>query len=181
MEVGLSSAGDFHPFGKDSLTLIPLAEILKFPNAIPESDVIQQLPGIACTIAGIEPVPFRSHGPTRLRSPGWILHQEQQRGFTRAGAFRRAFAVSDGRIGHRSGREGGGVAGDVSKARSISASPTPHPPTGRRGPGESRLSLSVRSRWAIWPGPGATRWPWPSTGCGPFRSRPERSGFRTTA
>ena len=46
-------------------------------------------------------------------------------------SFSAAFAISDGRIGRRAGREGGTAADDISAARSISTSPTPHPPTGR--------------------------------------------------
>ena len=46
-------------------------------------------------------------------------------------SFSPSFAISDGRIGRRAGREGGATAGDLSAARSISTSPTPHPPTGR--------------------------------------------------
>ena len=128
---------------------------------------VQQLPG-SLVLSGGRPHPAQPGCDPPVDPPSgaatWIYPCR---------CFSPAFAVSDGRIGHRSGREGGAVAGDVSKARSISASPTPHPPTGRRGPGESRLSLSVLRS--------TTRWPWPSTGCGPFRSRPERSGFRTTA
>ena len=77
---------------------------------------------------------YRGAVPTRENQaaiPRWILHQEQRRGFTRAGAFRRRLRFLTDGLAVGSGREGGAVAGELSAARSISTSPTPHPPTGR--------------------------------------------------
>ena len=107
--------------GKDQ-DLIPLEEL--FPSD-PGTDVYSSYRARLY---------YRGAVPTRENQaaiPRWILHQEQRRGIYPCRSISPAFAISDGRIGRRAGREGGATAGDVSAARSISTSPTPHPPTGR--------------------------------------------------
>ena len=100
--------------GKDQ-DLIPLEEL--FPSD-PGTDLYSSY-RLACTIE--EPSP---PGRTRPRSQAGSSIRSSDVDLSVL-EFSPAFAISDGRIGRRAGREGGAAADDLSAARSISTSPTP--------------------------------------------------------